>query len=73
MSASLGSYQGFGVLFAPLNMLMETVGYKHAAPKHMQYTANTALTQHGKRTYALVEADFPFQLKMDKSLDMQTK
>jgi len=40
----------------------------------MRFTANTAMTLHEKRLYALLEADLPFQVKVersDKSVDLK--
>jgi carotenoid cleavage dioxygenase-like enzyme len=30
-------------------------------------TANTAMLHHARRTFALVEVDFPFHVKVDES------
>jgi len=57
---NLGDLVGVGVFNAPLSMIMSYVGYTSGFPKHEQTTANTALTVHQKRTFALLEVDFPF-------------
>lgn len=57
---NLGDLVGVGVFNAPLMMLMGDVGYTSSFPKHEQTTANTALTVHQNRTFALLEVDFPF-------------
>lgn len=71
--ASFGDLTEIGILLAPLSELMTTVGYLDNAPQFHRATANTALVQHAQRTYALLEVDFPFQVKVvqeDHELDI---
>ena len=48
-------------------MLKEKIGYINSHHKHKSGVANTAFTHHSNRTYALLEADFPFHIKVDQN------
>lgn len=43
------------------------VGYLPGRSQIERYSANTAITTHAKKTYALVEADLPFEVRVDKN------
>jgi len=59
----LGELTGVFVMIMPLNMLMKAIGYTSDQVEELKgNTANTALTQHAKRTFALVEPDLPFEV-----------
>lgn len=74
---SLGSARGFACLMFPLCALMVEVGYvSMGSPKLTWSTANTALILHGKRLYALLETDVPFELQVErteKEVDIKQK
>jgi len=57
---NLGDARGFAVLQQPLEQLEIKTGYRSVPPNMMRNTANTAMTVHQKRFYALLEADYPF-------------
>jgi len=44
---------------------MKWVGYLPGEEEFKKYTANTAVTHHSKKTYALVEPDLPFQIQIE--------
>lgn len=47
--------------------LKSKIGYNYGKIiKYYSGTANTAIQHHGKKTYALEEDSFPFQVKVDK-------
>jgi len=69
MQTCVSDFEGVGLLQAPLEKLMVATGYKAWPPNHMRHTENTAMTQHNKKTYALVEVDYPFQVKVKPELD----
>jgi len=45
---------------------MGLVGYKPMFVEIEANTANTALITHAKKTYALLEADLPFHMQIEK-------
>lgn len=54
-----------GVLLAPIQEACEYLGYHtQVLKKHRDQTANTAMITHAKRTYALLESNFPFQVQV---------
>ena len=56
--------------------LQKAIGYKANFDKYKGSTANTAFSFHNKRTFAMLEADFPFEVKvekMDKLYDVVSK
>lgn len=58
-----------GVFLLVIYGLKRKIGYETDLPKRESYTANTALAQHAQRTFALVEADLPFQVKIEGQKD----
>ena len=46
--------------------LKRKIGYETFLPKFQQSQANTAFCHHQKRTYAMLEADLPFHIKIDR-------
>lgn len=50
-----------------MKKVQNDIGYTKFMHKYKNGTANTAFAQHGKKTYALVEADYPFNIKIDES------
>jgi len=45
----------------------KNIGYLPKHPKYKSFSANTAITTHSKHTWALVEADMPFEVRVDKN------
>ena len=45
-------------------MLKEKIGYIDSHHKHKSGVANTAFTHHSNKIFALLEADFPFHIKI---------
>ena len=64
----LGSNR-YGLAKSLINGLLQKVGYKPGCDIsfYENGTANTAFTLHQKKTYALYEQNFPFQIKVDKN------
>jgi len=60
MFPKLGELREKHLMIMPLMGLMEAIGYSAQTERNKGQTANTAMTQHAKRTYALVESDYPF-------------
>jgi len=57
----LGEMRGKYIIMAPLNALMEKIGYIDESAGPMRNgTTSTAMVQHSQRTYATVESDLPF-------------
>lgn len=56
-----------GIFKLFLKMFQAKIGYLPAEEKFKAGTANTAFAQHAKRTYALMEADYPFHIVVNKS------
>lgn len=50
-----------------------SVGYIPKNTEFKEFSANTAITTHSKHTFALVEADFPFEVKVDKEEQFDIK
>jgi len=46
--------------------LEKRIGYIPKRHKFKSYQANTAIAHHSKRTFALVEVDFPLRIKVEK-------
>jgi carotenoid cleavage dioxygenase-like enzyme len=42
------------------------IGYLPDHHEFKRFNANTAITNHAKRTFALIEADFPYEIKVEK-------
>ena len=63
----LGELYHFGVLKPPIRMLQGKIGYTKAKIPHKGGTSNTAMIHHAKRTFALVESDLPFHVKVEES------
>lgn len=51
-----------GLCMGMLYELERDIGYIPKFKDFQAYTANTAIAYHSKRTFALVEADLPFQV-----------
>jgi hypothetical protein len=62
-----------GLLKAPFMVIQQIVGYLPGnflgldVLFYKNGTANTGLSHHQKHTYALVETDLPFEIKIDKN------
>jgi len=64
----LGEMVGLAGLFKLLLYeLQRKIGYMPFLQMYHQGSANTAFCHHQKRTYALMEADLPFHIKIDRS------
>lgn len=56
---------GIGVLLTPLHQACVYLGYINDGLEQFKSgCANTALAQHSKKLYALVESDFPYEVKV---------
>ena len=67
----IGELWGYGCLLVPISMLQAFVGYTEPpSPRLEANSANTAFIHHSKRTYALVEVDLPFRIKVDLNDDI---
>jgi len=53
-------------MYAPLYAIMIATGYIEALPAIKNGTANTALTVHQGKIFALLEACLPYQLSVVK-------
>lgn len=62
-------FSAAGLLKALLFELKSAIGYLPRLDKFKKGAANTAFAHHQKKTYALLEADYPFNIKVDKSKD----
>ena len=60
-------FSGAGMIKALIFKIQENVGYIPSLHKYKNGVANTAFAQHGDKTYALLEADFPFNIKVNQS------
>ena len=58
---------GPGIIKTLLYGMQEKLGFAESLHKHKNGVANTAFVQHGKKTYALLESDFPFKIQVDGS------
>ena len=68
VNAKLGTLVSPAGLFQALLFEHERkVGYLPGRSQIERYSANTAITTHAKKTYALVEADLPFEVRVDKN------
>lgn len=56
-----------GLLKAMIFNVQNAIGYKEEKLKYKGGVANTAFTHHVKKTYALVESDFPFNIRIDRT------
>ena len=56
---------GPGMIKTLIYGLQEKIGFAQSLHKHKNGVANTAFVQHGKKTYALLESDFPFKIQVD--------
>ena len=56
-----------GLMKAGLFALQQRIGYAPFLPQYKQGAANTAFCHHQQKTYAMLEADFPFHIKIDRS------
>jgi len=70
-------FNAAGLAKAALFGLQRKVGYKLGGDlkEHQNGTANTAFAHHQKKTYALLEADLPFNIRVDrneKSFDIKS-
>lgn len=45
----------------------EKIGFSESLEKYKNGVANTSFVQHGKKTYALQEFDFPFNIKINQN------
>ena len=60
-------FSGAALVKVLMNVLQEKIGYIYSCEKFKKGAANTAFAHHQKKTYALLEADYPFHIKLDKS------
>ena len=59
-----------GLLKSALLDTMKLTGFLPPDIKYQKFTANTAITHHSKKTYALCEPDLPFTVQIE-TLDKQ--
>lgn len=64
-------FNASGLAKAALLGLEQKVGYKLGGDlkEYQNSTANTAFAHHQKKTYAMYESDFPFQIRVDRKED----
>lgn len=61
-----GEIQAASGLFKTLMyMVKEKIGYVDSLHKYKNGAANTAFAHHSNKTYAMLEADYPFHIKVD--------
>lgn len=58
-------FNGSGMMKAILYAVQEAIGYSIQNHRYKRGVANTAFCQYGDKTYALLEADYPFNIKVD--------
>lgn len=56
-----------GLVKALMHKFQGVIGYKNELHKYKNGVANTAFTHHVKKTYALVESDYPFNIRIDRT------
>ena len=68
IGAKLGTLTCKAGLFQALLLdLEQKIGYIPEMPEFRSNNANTALAHHSKQTFALVEVDLPFKVKVEKN------
>jgi carotenoid cleavage dioxygenase-like enzyme len=58
-----------GLFKSSLLDIMKMTGFLPSDNEFQKYTANTAITHHAKKTYALCEPDLPFNVQIETQPD----
>ena len=65
--SKLGELHSLGVVKVLLSKLYAKIGYAKGLRPLRGETSNTAMIHHAKRTFALVESDLPFHVRIEES------